>query len=354
MELSGEDRTHLEQLWTSPSKLAKEESSPKDKVPQADDGYLVEIQVRRAKSFLRLLPEAHTSFVLWWLTPPAGAGLGCAMHPTHHKTGGARTRWGRRARRQPPPRHRGRAGRACPCTIWLGWKMMLQGGPSPTTLCANGPRHGSKHLVTAELGSWGHLEPCDQPPRKPRPVGCTVPGRVPWTRAQALTPRGSHLCPTSPSSEEPVSPSAAVLFNQPPVPPQRRAQPMGQPMSMLRPAGTPPDPELHTAFPKRSPRARVLSPLQANICTRSSLEWSFPPAATSGRAHLGPPQGHLCRGFMGKARLGVGMLGAPCPHGHAQQMSYRHCRALIFLAFPPSAMWLDNPHLHHVTWSPGR
>lgn len=80
MELSGEDRTHLEQLRTSPSKPAKEESSPKDEVPQADDGYLVEIQVRRAKSFLRLLTHficalvANTSSRSW-------AGLCHASHP---------------------------------------------------------------------------------------------------------------------------------------------------------------------------------------------------------------------------------------------------------------------------------
>ena len=193
-----------------------------------------------------------------------------------------------------------------------------------TMLRATGPRHGSKHLVPAETGSWGHPEPCDLPARKPHPPGCTVPGCVPWARAQALTPRGSHPCPTSPSSGEPVSPSMAVLSNQPLVPPQRRAQPTEQPPSMPRPAGTPPDPEPRAASPKISARARVLSPLQANICTRSSLEGSFPPAATSGRAHLGPPWGHPRRGFMGKAWLGVGMMGAPCPRGHARQMSYRH------------------------------
>lgn len=55
MELSSEDRTHLQCLQTSPTKLVKEESFPRDHVPQADARYLVETQVRRTKSILRLL-----------------------------------------------------------------------------------------------------------------------------------------------------------------------------------------------------------------------------------------------------------------------------------------------------------
>ena len=80
MELSSEDRTHLERLQTSPSKLAKEESFPNDEVPQADGGYLLEIQVGRAKSFLRLLTHftcptvANTSSGSW-------AGPCHASHP---------------------------------------------------------------------------------------------------------------------------------------------------------------------------------------------------------------------------------------------------------------------------------
>lgn len=43
--------------------------------------------------------------------------------------------------------------------------------PVATVLHATGPHHGSKHLVAAKTGSWGHLEPCDTPPpRNPGPL----------------------------------------------------------------------------------------------------------------------------------------------------------------------------------------
>lgn len=80
MELSGGDRTHLKLLWTSPSKLVREESPLKDEVPQADGGYLMKTQVRRAKSFMRLMTcftcptVANTSSRSW-------AGLCHASHP---------------------------------------------------------------------------------------------------------------------------------------------------------------------------------------------------------------------------------------------------------------------------------
>lgn len=134
------------------------------------------------------------------------------------------------------------------------------------------------------------------PSHKAGPPGCTMSG---WARAQALTPRGSHPCSTSPSSGELVSPSTAALSNQP----QRTTQTMGQshPCQDQRDIT-----RLQTpcSFPHISPRDRVLSALQANICTRSR---SFPPAVTSGSLW----------GFIGSAWLGAGMMGAPCPHGHA-------------------------------------
>lgn len=83
-ELSGEDRTHLELLWTSPSKLVREESSPKDEVLQADGGYLMKTQFRRAKSFLRLITcltcptVANTSSRIW-------AGLCHASHSLRNR-----------------------------------------------------------------------------------------------------------------------------------------------------------------------------------------------------------------------------------------------------------------------------
>lgn len=173
-----------------------------------------------------------------------------------------------------------------------------------TVLHATGPHHGSKHLVPANTGSWGHLEPCDHhPPQK---------SRFPWLHRARMCAMGKKssgikalwLPPMSNQSlqwgtGEPQQ--GCPLSNQPPVPPQRSTQTMGQPLSVPRPAGIPPGPKPCTAFPKISPRARVLSPRQANICTSNSLEMSFPPAATSGRAHLGPPWGHPHRGFMGKA-----------------------------------------------------
>lgn len=69
MQLSSEDRTHLKWLWTSPTKLVKEESFLRNQVPQADARYLVDTQVRRTKSAL-MCPA-----------PPAGTGVDCAMHP---------------------------------------------------------------------------------------------------------------------------------------------------------------------------------------------------------------------------------------------------------------------------------
>lgn len=103
MELSGEDRTHLELLWTSPSKLAREESSPKDEVPQADGGYLVKTQVRRAKSFLRLIT--------------------CLTCPTVANTSSgswSEEQMGKESMETAPALAQ---EEVCPCTVWLGWKM---------------------------------------------------------------------------------------------------------------------------------------------------------------------------------------------------------------------------------------
>lgn len=47
-----------------------------------------------------------------------------------------------------------------------------------------------------------------------------------------------------------------------------------------------------TTQPQKKPQNQGLLSLQANICTGNSLEGSFPPEATSGNAHLGPPWGH--------------------------------------------------------------
>lgn len=208
-------------------------------------------------------------------------------------------------------------------------------------LHATRPQQASKHLVPAHTGSWGHLEPCD-PHHK---------ARSPWLRHAGTCPTGKSsgikalwLPPVSNESlqwgtSEPTH--GCPLSNQPPVPPQRRTQTMGQPLSMPRP----PDPKPCTASPTISPRARVLSPFQVNICTSSSLERSFPPTTTSGRAHLGPPWGHPHRGFMGKARCGddgCPMSSWTCPADVLQALlCIQQSRALIFRCF----------HLQRCGWT---
>ena len=77
MKLSGQDRTHLELLWTSPFKLAREKSSLMDEVPQADGGYLVKTRVRRARSFLRDI----TCLTYSTVANTSSTGLCHAPHP---------------------------------------------------------------------------------------------------------------------------------------------------------------------------------------------------------------------------------------------------------------------------------
>lgn len=78
-ELSDEGRTHLKQPQISPSKLVKEESPRKAEVPQVDGKYLVQTQIRRVKSFLRLL-ICFTCSTVATTSSRSGAGL---CHPSH-------------------------------------------------------------------------------------------------------------------------------------------------------------------------------------------------------------------------------------------------------------------------------
>lgn len=124
MKMTGEDKTHLERLQTSPSKLAKEGSSAKDEVPLADGGYLVETQVRRAKSFLRVV----THFACPTVANISSGSWAVPCIPTATKLG---EQGPDGEEDKPPPWFTGKADRACPCTTYIGWKMMLQGGPCP-------------------------------------------------------------------------------------------------------------------------------------------------------------------------------------------------------------------------------
>lgn len=125
---------------------------------------------------------------------------------------------------------------------------------------ATKPCQGSEHLVPAETGSWGHLEPCDprQKARSPQ-LHCVRTGPMhkssgintlwlPPVSNQSLqreTGQSQLSCPLQPASRAT----------------SEDAQTMGQTLSMPRPAGTAPSPKLCTAPPKISPRAGILLPL---------------------------------------------------------------------------------------------
>lgn len=187
------------------------------------------------------------------------------MHPNCHKTGGARTRW---RRRQAPTLVHKESRQSLPMhhLYWLEddaprWSLSLVA----TMLRATRPCHGPKPLVPAEMGSRGHLEPWDP-----------LPGsRSPWLHCVRMCPTGKGsgintlwLPPmfnqslqwgTGESQQNcPLQPTSCPTSDD-----DRDHGTVSVHAKTREPS---PDSKPHTASPKISPRATVLSPLQANIC----------------------------------------------------------------------------------------
>lgn len=194
-----------------------------------------------------------------------------------------------------------------------------------TMPCATKPCQGSEHLVPAETGSWGHLEPCDpcQKARSPQ-LHCVRMG--PMHKSSGINTL--WLPPVSNQSlQRETGQSQQSCPLQPHVPPQR----MHRPWDTLSPCqdqqGQPPTPNSVQLPPKSAPELGSSCPSKP----RSALA-----AASVGASllqHICVHHGGILVGDLWEEPVSAGMV---CPMLLWHKMSHRHClcRAWSFWCFP--------------------